>query len=126
MIEIDGKIQKIDFPGFNFTEAPWVHKYKGKYYLTYATEFPEKIAYAMADNIQGPWEYKGILNEIAGNSNTNHQGIIEFKGQWYFLYHNGGINTDGGSYSRSVCIDKMYYNADGTIKKIEMTTKGVQ
>lgn len=126
MIEIDGKIQKIDFEGFNFTEAPWVHKYKGKYYLTYASEFPEKIAYAMADNIQGPWEYKGILNEIAGNSNTNHQGIIEFKGQWYFLYHNGGINTDGGSYSRSVCIDKMYYNADGTIKKIEMTTKGVQ
>jgi beta-xylosidase len=126
MIEIDGKIQKVDFEGFNFTEAPWVHKYNGKYYLTYASEFPEKIAYAMADNIQGPWEYKGILNEIAGNSNTNHQGIIEFKGQWYFLYHNGGINTDGGSYSRSVCIDKMYYNADGTIKKIEMTTKGVQ
>ena len=126
MIEIDGAIRKIDFPGFSFTEAPWVHKYNGKYYLTYATEFPEKIAYAMADNIQGPWEYKGILNEIAGNSNTNHQGIVEFKGQWYFLYHNGGINTDGGSYSRSVCIDKMYYNADGTIRKIEMTTKGVQ
>lgn len=126
MIEIDGAIRKIDFPGFSFTEAPWVHKYNGIYYLTYATEFPEKIAYAMADNIQGPWEYKGILNEIAGNSNTNHQGIIEFKGQWYFLYHNGGINTDGGSYSRSVCIDKMYYNADGTIRKIEMTTKGVQ
>jgi hypothetical protein len=126
MIEIDGSIRKIDFPGFSFTEAPWVHKYNGKYYLTYATEFPEKIAYAMADNIQGPWEYKGILNEIAGNSNTNHQGIIEFKGQWYFLYHNGGINTDGGSYSRSVCIDKLYYNTDGTIKRIVMTTEGVQ
>ncbi len=126
MIEIDGEIRKIDFPGFSFTEAPWVHKYNGKYYLTYATEFPEKIAYAMADNIQGPWEYKGILNEIAGNSNTNHQAVVDFKGQWYFLYHNGGINTDGGSYSRSVCIDKMYYNADGTIRKIEMTTKGVQ
>ncbi len=126
MIEIDGKIRKIDFAGISFTEAPWVHKYNGKYYLTYATEFPEKIAYAMADNIQGPWEYKGILNEIAGNSNTNHQGIIEFKGQWYFIYHNGGINTDGGSYSRSVCIDKLYYNADGTIKRIVMTTEGVQ
>jgi beta-xylosidase len=126
MIEIDGKIQKIDFEGFSFTEAPWVHKYNGKYYLTYASEFPEKIAYAMADNIQGPWKYKEILNEIAGNSNTNHQGIIEFKGQWYFLYHNGGINTDGGSYSRSVCIDKLYYNTDGTIKRIVMTTEGVQ
>src|SRR5690606_41204419 len=63
----------INFEGFSFTEAPWVHKYQGKYYLTYATEFPEKIAYAMADNIEGPYEYKGILNEIAGNSNTNHR-----------------------------------------------------
>src|SRR5690606_16951504 len=116
----------INFEGFSFTEAPWVHKYQGKYYLTYATEFPEKIAYAMADNIQGPYEYKGILNEIAGNSNTNHQSIVKFKGQWYFIYHNGGINTDGGSYSRSVCIDRMEYNEDGTIKKIVMTTEGLQ
>lgn len=125
MIEIDGEIRKIDFEGLSFTEAPWVHKHKGKYYLTYATEFPEKIAYAMADNIRGPWVYKGILNEIAGNSNTNHQGIIDFKGQWYYIYHNGGINTDGGSYSRSVCIDKMHYNEDGTIRKIVMTTDGI-
>jgi beta-xylosidase len=126
MIEIDGEVKKIDFDGFKFTEAPWVHKYNGKYYLSYATGFPEKIAYAMADNIEGPYKYKGILNEIAGNSNTNHQAIIEFKGKWYFIYHNGGINTNGGSYSRSVCIDRLYYNPDGTIRRIVMTSEGVQ
>lgn len=125
MIEIDGEIKNIDFPNFNFTEAPWIHKYNGKYYLTYATEFPEKIAYAMADFIEGPYEYKGLLTEIAGNSNTTHPATIEFKGQWYFFYHNGGINTDGGSYSRSVCVEYMQHNPDGTIKKIEMTTEGV-
>jgi hypothetical protein len=80
----------------------------------------------MSKNINGPWEYKGILNEIAGNSNTNHQAIIEFKSNWYFVYHNGGINTQGGSFRRSVCIDRLYYNADGTIKRIQMTTEGVQ
>lgn len=126
MIEIDGEIKQVNFDGFSFTEAPWIHKYKGKYYLTYATEFPEKIAYAMSDNIQGPYEYKGILNEIAGNSNTNHQSIVEYKGKWYFLYHNGGIQTDGGSYSRSVCVDLLEYNDDGTIKRITMTTEGIQ
>lgn len=125
MIEIDGEIKQINFPGFSFTEAPWIHKRNGKYYLTYATEFPEKIAYAMSDNIEGPWVYKGILNEIAGNSNTNHQAIVEFKNQWYFIYHNGGINTDGSSYSRSVCIDKLEFNQDGTLKPILMTTGGV-
>ncbi len=125
MIEIDGDIKQLNFEGFEFTEAPWIHKRKGKYYLTYATELPEKIAYAMADSIEGPYEYKGILNEIAGNSNTNHQAIVEFKGQSYFIYHNGGIQTDGGSYSRSVCIDKLEYNKDGSIKPIVMSTKGV-
>jgi len=125
MIEIDGEVKMIDFPGFQFTEAPWIHKYQGKYYLTYATEFPEKMAYAVADHIEGPYEYKGLLSEIAGNSNTIHQAIVEFKGQWYFVYHNGAINTDGGSYSRSVCIDKLYHNPDGTIKRITMSTEGI-
>ena len=66
------------------------------------------------------------LNELAGNSNTNHQAIIEFKGDWYFIYHNGGINTAGGSFRRSVCIDRLYYNDDGTMKRIQMTSEGVQ
>ncbi|MCW3806679.1 family 43 glycosylhydrolase [Plebeiibacterium marinum] len=125
MIEIDGEIQRVDFEGMNFTEAPWIHKYNGKYYLSYATEFPEKIAYAMADRIEGPYEYKGILNEIAGNSNTNHQSIVKFKERWYFIYHNGGLNTNGSSYSRSVCIDPLKYNHDGTIQRIIMSTEGV-
>ena len=124
MIEIDGEIRQMKFDAFSFTEAPWIHKYSGKYYLSYATGFPEKIAYAVADKIDGQYQYKGILNEIAGNSNTNHQAIVEFKGEWYFIYHNGGIRTDGGSYSRSVCIDKLYHNPDGSIKRIRMTTEG--
>ncbi|KRD11261.1 glycoside hydrolase [Flavobacterium sp. Root901] len=124
MTEIDGEIHHIELP--NFTEAPWIHKHKNWYYLSYAYEFPEKIAYAMSKSITGPWEYKGILNEIAGNSNTNHQSIIEFKGQWYFIYHNGASKPDGGSFRRSVCIDKLFYNKDGTMKRIVMTSEGIQ
>lgn len=124
MIELDGPIMPVNLP--RFTEAPWIHKRGDWYYLSYASEFPEKICYAMSRSITGPWEYKGILNEIAGNSNTNHQAIIEFKGDWYFIYHNGGINTAGGSFRRSVCIDRLYYNEDGTMKRIQMTTEGVQ
>lgn len=123
MIELDGPIRPIELS--NFTEAPWIHKYNGWYYLSYAQYFPEKIGYSMSRSIDGPWEYKGILNEVAGNSNTNHQAIIEFDGNWYFIYHNGAIPTDGGSFRRSVCIERMYYNADGTIKRIQMTSEGV-
>ncbi|MCD7901298.1 MAG: glycoside hydrolase family 43 protein [Bacteroides sp.] len=123
MIELDSPIMPVQLP--RFTEAPWIHKQGEWYYLSYASEFPEKICYAMSKNINGPWEYKGILNEIAGNSNTNHQAIIEFKGDWYFIYHNGSINTEGGSFRRSVCIDRLYYNPDGTMKRVIMTSEGI-
>ena len=124
MIDTMGPIIAVpDLP--RYTEAPWLHKYKGWYYLSYASEFPEKICYAMSKKITGPWEYKGILNELAGNSNTNHQAIVEFKGKWYFIYHNGGTNVNGGSFRRSVCIDRLFYNEDGTMKRIQMTTEGV-
>ncbi len=125
MIELDGPVQKItNLP--HFTEAPWIHKRNGWYYLSYAYQFPEKTAYAMSKSLDGPWEYKGILNEIAGNSNTNHQSIIEFKGKSYFIYHNGGVQTDGGSFRRSVCIDYLHYNKDGTLKRVQMTTEGIK
>lgn len=124
MVELDGPIQTVTLP--NFTEAPWIHKKNDWYYLSYAYQFPEKIAYAMSKSINGPWEYKGILNEIAGNSNTNHQSIIAFKGKDYFIYHNGATQPNGGSFRRSVCIDRLYYNEDGTLKRVIMTTEGIQ
>jgi beta-xylosidase len=124
MIEMDGPIKTIDLP--HFTEAPYIHKHNGWYYLSYAYEFPEKIAYAMSKSLDGPWIYKGILNEIAGNCNTNHQSIIDFKGRSYFIYHNGALVPDAASFHRSVCIDYLYYNRDGTMKRVIMTSEGVQ
>lgn len=124
MIELDGPIQTVSLP--NYTEAPWIHKHKDWYYLSYAYQFPEKIAYAMSKSINGPWEFKGILNELAGNSNTNHQSIIDFKGKSYFIYHNGATQPNGGSFRRSVCVDRLYYNEDGTIKRVIMTSEGIQ
>ncbi len=123
MIELDGPIHTVDLPFY--TEAPWIHKHGDNYYLSYAYQFPEKIAYAMSKSPEGPWEFKGILNELAGNSNTNHQSIIDFKGKSYFIYHNGGIQPHGGSFRRSVCIDELFYNPDGTMKRVVMTTEGI-
>ncbi|GLB48316.1 glycoside hydrolase family 43 protein [Neptunitalea lumnitzerae] len=124
MVELDGPIETIDLP--QFTEAPWIHKKGDWYYLSYASEFPEKIKYAMSKSVTGPWEYKGILNELAGNSNTNHQSIITYKGNDYFIYHTGGIQPNGGSFRRSVCIDRLYYNQDGSMKRVIMTSEGIQ
>jgi beta-xylosidase len=128
MTELDGGIKVIpDDQVKNFTEAPWLHKRGNTYYLSYATGFPEKIAYSTASKITGPWKYQGLVAEMAGNSNTIHQGIINFKGVDYFFYHNGSIQhpNAGGSHRRSACVDYLYYNPDGTMKRVIQTTEGV-
>ena len=133
LIELDGPIQVVPDAevGNRFTEAPWIHKHNGRYYLSYASGFPEKTAYSVSDRITGPWEYKGLLAEGAQNCNTMHQGIISFKGQNYFFYHSGMAQFDetntngGGSFRRSVCVDYLYYNEDGSIKPIIQTSQGV-
>ena len=133
MIEIDGDIHQILLPmalpptgGAGrgaFTEGPWIHKYNGKYYLTYAAEWPEKIAYAVADHIGGPYTPMGIISEIAGNSNTTHPAIVQFKDRWLFFSHNGAL-PDGGSYSRSIIAEPLSYDADGRIRFIPATSQG--
>jgi beta-xylosidase len=123
MSELDGLIKIIDLPGFE--EGAHIHKRNGWYYLSYGYGMPEKVAYAMSRSIHGPWVFKGILNEIAGNCQTNRPCIIDFKDKPYFIYHNGALK-EGGSHRRSVCIDYLYYNEDDTIKRVVMTSEGVK
>ncbi len=122
MTEMDGPIVNVDLP--RFTEAPWVHKRNGLYYLTYATGFPERLAYATAEKITGPWTFRGEFKPLAGNCNTNHQAIITYKGKDLLFYHNGGLLT-GSSFRRSVCIEYLHYNADGTLRTVAETMEGV-
>jgi len=123
MLELDGPIRIVSLPGF--TEGAHIHKRNGLFYLSYGYQFPEKVAYAISRSIDGPWEFKGILNEIAGNCQTNRPAIIDYKDKSYFIYHNGALKN-GGSHRRSICIDYLYYNADGSMKRIVMTSEGVQ
>lgn len=125
MIELQDTIHT--FKPKNYIEGPWVYKRNGLYYLVYAGAGtkPEMIEYCTATNIEGPWEYRGIIQENVTNSFTTHPGIIDYKGKSYFFYHNGALPT-GGSYRRSICVDYMYYNPDGTIQKIVQTTESVK
>ena len=128
MIELDGGIQVVDLP--KYMEGPWLHKRGDMYYLTYASmgDGNEAIAYATAPSVSGPWTYRGELTGMAENSFTIHPGIIEFKGRWYLFYHNATLTLDGrpGAIGRrSVCVDELFYNPDGTMKFVEQTKNGV-
>jgi beta-xylosidase len=122
MTELSSPIKSVSLP--DFMEGAHVHKHHGWYYISYGYQFPQKVGYAMSRSIHGPWEFKGILNEIPGNCQTNRPAIIEFKGRSYFFYHNGALK-DGGSYRRSVCVDYLYYNPDNTMKRVVMTSEGI-
>lgn len=123
MTALEGDITIVDIP--DFMEGVHIHKRNGWYYISYGYGMPEKVAYAMSRSIYGPWEFKGILNEIAGNCETNRPCIVDFKGQSYFFYHNGALK-DGGSHRRSVCVDYLYYNDDDSIRRVMMTSEGVR
>jgi beta-xylosidase len=122
LVDLGSEISTIDLPGF--AEGACLYKRNGWYYLAYGYGSPEKIAYAMSRQARGPWEFKGIVNEIAGNCETNRAAILDFKEQTYFIYHNGGLKN-GGSHRRSVCIDHLYFNPDDTLKRVVMTSEGV-
>lgn len=122
LIELDSAVSIVGLPAFS--EGAHIHKRNHLYYLSYGYGYPEKVAYAISENINGPWEFKGILNEIAGNCATNRPAIVDFKGKSYFFYHNGALPA-GGSHRRSVCVDHLFYNEDGTIRRVIMTTEGI-
>jgi alpha-L-fucosidase 2 len=120
MLELDGQLQ--DMTGLeDFHEAAWVHKRNGIYYLSYAdnTRGNNRLRYATSNRPLGPWTYRGILLDQV-SSDTNHGSVVEYKGEWYLFYHNCDISGRGNL--RSVCFDKLYYESDGSIRKVIQTT----
>ena len=100
-----------------FFEAAWMHKYNGKYYLSYSTGDTHLICYATGDSPYGPFTYQGvILKPVLGW--TNHHSIVEFKGKWYLFYHDSTL-SGGQTHLRCIKVTELTYNADGTIKTID-------
>ena len=108
-------------------EGPFAFEYNGNYYLTYpyVRENTEVLGYAMSKNPMGPYEYKGlIMSEHENGCWTNHHSIVNYKGQWYLFYHQNAFSPRDDK-RRSVQIDKLYFNPDGTIQEVKKTMRGV-
>jgi len=103
-----------------YTEAPWLCKHGGIYYLSYAAGWEEQLVYCWSNSPIGPWTAGGLLMARAKNCNTSHQAVIDFDGSSYILYHNGAL-SGGDSWHRSVCVDRFAYNADASMPTISPT-----
>lgn len=99
-----------------YFEGPWVHKYNGKYYLSYSTGTTHYLVYAVGDRPEGPFTYCGRLMEpVLGW--TTHHSIIEYHGKWYLFYHDCEL-SNGINHRRCVKFTELTIHEDGTIDTI--------
>ena len=155
MKEVDGELQEVKMPRREgmpemppmkvagqtmeglpegFKEGPFAFKRGSWYYLTFpwvrgdtsnGKNPTETLAYAMSQSPLGPWDFKGII--MAEHENhcwTNHHSLVEYRGQWYLFYHHNDFSPRDDK-RRSVCIEKVAFNADGTIREVKPTLRGV-
>ncbi|HUM66799.1 MAG TPA: glycoside hydrolase family 43 protein [Chitinophagaceae bacterium] len=115
LVDKDGNLFKEKDNDKRFFEAAWVHKYNGKYYLSYSTGDTHFICYAIGDNPYGPFTYQGvILNPVEGW--TNHHSIVEFNNKWWLFYHDSQLS--GKTHLRNVKVTELTHNADGSIQPL--------
>jgi len=128
MVELDSDPMIIEnLPQKGLKEGPWVFERNGIYYLTFphVENRIERLEYAMGNHPMGPFKMAGvIMDESPMNCWTNHHSIIEYKGQWYLFYHQNHLSPHFDK-NRSICIDSLFFNPDGTIRKVFPTNRGV-
>ncbi len=126
--KIKGTVSSTEKRFTTYEEGPWLYKRKSLYYLLYpAGGVPEHLAYSTAPTATGPWTYRDTIMDVIGKGGafTNHPGLIDFKGKTYLFYHNGAL-PGGGGFTRSVCVDEVGFNADGTLQRVTPTANAIQ
>jgi hypothetical protein len=104
-----------------------VFERNGTYYLTYPHKANnvERLEYATGSSPLGPFTWAGvILDESATGCWTVHHSIVDFKGESYLFYHDRDLSP-GFDKHRSIRADRLFFNADGTIRKVIPTLRGV-
>lgn len=128
MLELDSEVFTLgELPTKGLKEGPYVFERNGIYYMTYphVENKTERLEYAIGTNPLGPFKIIGaIMDESASGCWTNHHSIVQFKNQWYLFYHDKDYSPKFDK-ARSVRIDSLSFNADGTIKKVIPTLRRV-
>ncbi len=121
MMELDGPIHTVGLEAF--TEAAYLHKHNGTYYLSYSRHFPEETVYMTGPSATGPWSFGGVIMEKNANVKTIHHAIVDFNGKSYIFYHNAKL-PGGGEFRRSAAVEELRYGPDGKILPVPQTAQG--
>lgn len=115
-----------------YVEGPFMLKYHGKYYFMWSEggwgQPNYCVSYAISDSPQGPFRRIGKILEQdpAVATGAGHHSVIKGKGddEWYIVYHRRPL-TETAANSRQTCIDRLYFDENGYIKPVRITTEGV-
>lgn len=116
ILDEQGRPLRADDHNRRYFEGPWLHKYEGRYYLSYSTGNTHLLCYAVGDNPYGPFTYQGqVLRPVVGW--TTHHSICEYEGRWYLFYHDS-LLSGGVTHLRSVKMVELQHDAEGRIVPI--------
>ncbi|PXV66362.1 glycosyl hydrolase family 43 [Dysgonomonas alginatilytica] len=134
MISIKKNTVKVMTPDKTFREAIYVFYRNGLYYFLWSEDDTRsenyRVRYATSLSPTGPLtipENNLILakDPSKGIYGTGHNSVLQIpeKDEWYIVYHrfnrpNGIKMGDAAGFHREVCIDKMEFNEDGSIKPV--------
>jgi hypothetical protein len=132
MVELENGLQRVaNLPTPGLIEGPFAFKRNGTYYLTYPHAVAinghesERLEYSTSTNAMGPYKWAGIItDQNESGCWTEHHSIVQYKGQWYLFYHDKQLSPNFDK-NRSVRIDYLNFNDDGTIQKVIPTLRGV-
>jgi len=128
MLELDSEVKTLgELPTKGLKEGPYLFERNGIYYLTYphVENKTERLEYATSNSPLGPFKVTGvIMDESSSGCWTNHHSLIQFKDQWYLFYHDKDYSPKFDK-ARSIRADSLFFNTDGTIKKVIPTLRGI-
>ena len=124
------------FEGHAFFEAPSLRKRNDTYYFIYSSVHNHELCYATAPSPLGPFTYQGVIIDNcdvgigtykaaeakAAMHCNNHGSFTEINGKFYIFYHRP---TNGTQFSRQACAEEIFFDADGLIRQVEMTSCGL-
>ncbi|WP_026924004.1 family 43 glycosylhydrolase [Glycomyces arizonensis] len=126
------QVRTYDPSGYN--EGSFVIERGGTYYFMWSENDTRsedyRVAYATGSSPTGPWSGRaGVILQkdlSQGIKGTGHHSVVQVPGtdEWYIAYHRFAI-PDGDGTHRETMIDRLYFNADGSIRPVVPTLDGV-
>ncbi|HEY8934682.1 MAG TPA: family 43 glycosylhydrolase [Cyclobacteriaceae bacterium] len=142
MVSIKPGTTKVITPDATFREGAYVNYRNGIYYFMWSEDDTRsenyKVRYGTSDSPLGKINVPAnnlviAKDKEAGIYGTGHHSILQIPGkdEWYIVYHRfnypKGINMgEAAGYNREVCIDKLEFDSDGSIKETKPTHEGIK